>query len=113
MYNFRQANSAIDFSEISHVSKMMSDKIWGIMSFTAELIIEEQTHKLSHKCFSRSEMEATSSVLKKITYEFKPITFNQRNGLKEGQVGTRSAKGLLAWEGVTIAFICKKGRERW
>lgn len=32
MYNFRHANSAIGFGEISHVSKIMSDKIWGIVS---------------------------------------------------------------------------------
>lgn len=61
-YNFRQANNTIDFNEISHVSKITSNQIWGISSFTVELIIhgENNTNSQLPKCFLRSEMESES-----------------------------------------------------
>lgn len=77
------------------VSKTVSDKIWGIISLTAELIIErENTQTLSHTNVSQGlKWKQKTSILKTITQEFKLITFNQLNGLKEGQAGTHNAEG--------------------
>lgn len=114
MYNFRQANSTIDFNEISHVSKIMSDKIWGIISFTAELIIDsENMRTLSHTNASQClKWKQKASILNTITREFKPITFNQLNSLKEGQVGTRSAEGDVSLGRGDKVINLQGGRER-
>lgn len=115
MYNFRQANSAIDFSEISHVSKMMSDKIWGITSFTAELIIEEQTHKLSVTQMLLKIWNGSKKLLswKKLLMSLNPLHLISETVWKKGRSILVVPRGVLAWEGVTIAFIYKRGRERW
>lgn len=113
MYNFRQANSAIDFNKISHVSKIMSDKIWGIISFTAELLTESRhANSQPYKHFPRSETEAKNFILKTITCEFKPIAFNQLNGLKEGQVGTGSVDGDVSLGRGDNVIHLRGGRER-
>lgn len=86
----------------------MTEKIWGTISLTADLIRQrENTQTLSHTNDSQGlKWKQKTFILKTITQEFKLITFNQLNGLKEGQAGTHNAeRDISLWRGDTAIHL--------